>query len=90
MLNNINLSKINFYRTKILNFLQQLTMTTNKSPIDYRNKLVLAPMVRNGTLPMRLLALKYGADIVYTEELIDWKLLKTVRRVNSKILALSI
>lgn len=39
-------------------------------------------MVRVGTLPMRLLALKYGADIVYSEELIDWKLLKTTRRVN--------
>ncbi len=25
-----------------------------------------------GTLPTRLLALDYGADIVYTEELIDW------------------
>ncbi|GJQ66949.1 hypothetical protein Trydic_g7963 [Trypoxylus dichotomus] len=39
-------------------------------------------MVRVGTLPMRLLALDYGADIVYTEELIDWKFLKTVRREN--------
>lgn len=33
--------------------------------LDYRNKLVLAPMVRVNTLPMRLLALEYGADIVY-------------------------
>ncbi|KAG5888294.1 hypothetical protein JTB14_006680 [Gonioctena quinquepunctata] len=39
-------------------------------------------MVRVGTLPMRLLALDYGADIVYSEELIDWKFLKSVRRVN--------
>ncbi|KZC05456.1 tRNA-dihydrouridine(20) synthase [NAD(P)+]-like [Dufourea novaeangliae] len=39
-------------------------------------------MVRIGTLPMRLLALDYGADIVYTEELIDWKLLRSFRRVN--------
>lgn len=50
--------------------------------LDYRNKIILAPMVRVGTLPMRLLALEYGADIVYTEELIDWKLLKTKRREN--------
>lgn len=42
----------------------------------------MAPMVRVGTLPMRLLALEYGADLVYTEEIIDWKLLKTTRRVN--------
>lgn len=39
-------------------------------------------MVRVGTLPMRLLALDYGADIVYSEELIDWKLLRSVRRIN--------
>ena len=29
--------------------------------------MILAPMVRVGTLPTRLLALKYGADIVYAE-----------------------
>ncbi|PSN37845.1 tRNA-dihydrouridine(20) synthase [NAD(P)+]-like protein [Blattella germanica] len=39
-------------------------------------------MVRMGTLPMRLLALDYGADIVYCEELIDWKLLRSERIVN--------
>ena len=52
--------------------------------LTYADKLILAPMVRIGTLPMRLLALEYGADIVYTEELIDWKLLRSVRRVNGK------
>lgn len=50
--------------------------------LDYRNKLILAPMVRVGTLPMRLLALEMGADIVYTEELIDLKLIKSIRRPN--------
>ncbi|KAK9510255.1 hypothetical protein O3M35_005078 [Rhynocoris fuscipes] len=48
----------------------------------YDNKIILAPMVRIGTLPMRLLALRYGADLVYTEELIDWKLLRSERRQN--------
>jgi tRNA-dihydrouridine synthase 2 len=52
--------------------------------LNYANKLILAPMVRTGTLPMRLLALDYGADIVYCEELIDWKLLRSVRRENGK------
>ena len=33
----------------------------------FRNATALAPMVRVGTLPMRLLALDYGADIVYCE-----------------------
>ncbi|XP_051174599.1 tRNA-dihydrouridine(20) synthase [NAD(P)+]-like [Leptopilina boulardi] len=50
--------------------------------LNYENKIILAPMVRIGTLPMRLLALEYGADIVYTEELIDWKLIRSVRREN--------
>lgn len=52
--------------------------------LNYENKLILAPMVRIGTLPMRLLALEYGADIVYTEELIDWKLIRSVRQENGK------
>lgn len=50
--------------------------------LTFDNKIILAPMVRVGTLPMRLLALEYGADIVYTEELIDWKFLKSTRRLN--------
>lgn len=50
--------------------------------LNYENKIVLAPMVRVGTLPVRLLALRYGADIVYSEEIIDWKLLKCYREVN--------
>lgn len=48
----------------------------------YQGKKILAPMVRVGTLPMRLLALKYGADIVYAEEIIDFKILKTTRFEN--------
>lgn len=35
--------------------------------LSYAEKLILAPMVRIGTLPTRLLALDYGADIVYSE-----------------------
>jgi len=56
--------------------------------LDYRNKLILAPMVRVGTLPMRLLALEMGADIVYTEELVDLKLIKSIRRHNRKWIAI--
>ena len=48
----------------------------------YKNKLILAPMVRLGILPMRLMALKYGADLVFTPELIDKKLIKTSRIQN--------
>lgn len=42
-------------------------MTVNTTSLAFRNKAILAPMVRVGTLPMRLLALDYGADIVYCE-----------------------
>lgn len=52
--------------------------------LSYSGKTILAPMVRVGTLPMRLLALEFGADIVYSEELIDWKLLRSFRRVNGE------
>jgi len=36
-----------------------------KNGVDYRGKVVLAPMVRSGELPSRLMALKYGADLVW-------------------------
>lgn len=51
----------------------------------YKSKNILAPMVRVGTLPMRILSLKYGADLVYTEELIDWKFLKSIRVENKTL-----
>lgn len=36
-----------------------------KNGVDYRGKIVLAPMVRSGELPSRMMALKYGADLVW-------------------------
>ncbi|XP_048211240.1 tRNA-dihydrouridine(20) synthase [NAD(P)+]-like isoform X2 [Perognathus longimembris pacificus] len=57
-------------------------MIVNNISLCYHNKIILAPMVRVGTLPMRLLALDYGADIVYCEELIDLKMLQCKRVVN--------
>ncbi|KAK4261445.1 hypothetical protein QN277_004440 [Acacia crassicarpa] len=53
--------------------------------MEYENKLVLAPMVRVGTLPLRLLAAQYGADITYGEEIIDHKLVKCERQFNDLI-----
>lgn len=35
-----------------------------------------------GTLPFRLLAAEYGADITYGEEIIDHKMVKCERRLN--------
>nr|XP_036580565.1 tRNA dihydrouridine synthase [Colletotrichum truncatum]KAF6788560.1 tRNA dihydrouridine synthase [Colletotrichum truncatum] len=50
--------------------------------VDYRGKIVLAPMVRSGELPSRLLALHYGADLVWGPETVDKAMIGTTRRVN--------
>ncbi|ROW11364.1 hypothetical protein VMCG_01068 [Cytospora schulzeri] len=50
--------------------------------VDYRGKLVLAPMVRSGELPSRLLALHYGADLVWGPETVDRSMIGTTRRFN--------
>ena len=44
---------------------------------------ILAPMVRASTTPLRTLALKYGADAVYTEELMDRSVITSCREVLS-------
>ncbi|XP_013884938.1 tRNA-dihydrouridine(20) synthase [NAD(P)+]-like [Austrofundulus limnaeus] len=53
--------------------------------LSFKNITALAPMVRVGTLPMRLLALDYGADVVYCEELIDIKMAQC-QRVENEVL----
>ncbi|KAI9784097.1 MAG: hypothetical protein M1839_002601 [Geoglossum umbratile] len=52
--------------------------------VDFRNKVVLAPMVRSGELPMRLLALTYGADLVWGPETVDQSMIGTTRRLNPR------
>ncbi|GKZ84526.1 hypothetical protein AnigIFM56816_009859 [Aspergillus niger] len=52
--------------------------------VDYRGKVVLAPMVRSGELPSRLIALKYGADLVWGPETIDRAMAGAIRRVNPR------
>ncbi|RKF57213.1 tRNA-dihydrouridine synthase [Erysiphe neolycopersici] len=54
-----------------------------KNGVDYRGKIVLAPMVRSGELPSRLLALHYGADLVWGPETVDRSLIGTTRKVNN-------
>lgn len=53
-----------------------------KNGVDYRHKIVLAPMVRSGELPSRLLALKYGADLVWGPETVDKSMIGTTKRFN--------
>lgn len=52
--------------------------------VDYRGKIVLAPMVRSGELPSRLLALHYGADLVWGPETIDQAMIGTTERTNPR------
>lgn len=42
--------------------------------VNYVGKLCLAPMVRSGELPNRIMSLKYGADLVWSPEIVDRKL----------------
>jgi tRNA-dihydrouridine synthase 2 len=51
----------------------------------YSGKECLAPMVRAGTLPFRLLALEYGADTVWGEEVVDRRMSSTTRIVNERL-----
>lgn len=51
----------------------------------YTGKLCLAPMVRSGELPMRLMAIQYGADLVWSPEIIDRKIRLCTRVENSKL-----
>lgn len=53
--------------------------------INYRGKLVLAPMVRSGELPTRLLSLIYGADLVWTPEIVDKKIITCDKSFNQKL-----
>ena len=49
------------------------------------NKMCLAPMVRMNTQPFRELCLQNNADFVFTEEIIDRKLIWCQRVVNEEL-----
>jgi len=56
-----------------------------KKKLDFENKVILAPMVRIGSFPMRYMSLKYGADYVCTCEIVDKRLIKSTRIINKKL-----
>ncbi|KAM9967495.1 hypothetical protein ACTFIW_001579 [Dictyostelium discoideum] len=66
-------------------WIESYKKSKNGVVMDYYNKKIMAPMVRVGTYPMRILAYNYGCDIAYSEELIDLKLMKSTRVVNEKL-----
>lgn len=47
------------------------TKRPRDEPLDYRNKVILAPMVRVSQLPFRLYCLDAGADLVFGPEIVD-------------------
>ncbi|KAB5592040.1 TRNA-dihydrouridine synthase [Ceratobasidium theobromae] len=53
-------------------------------PVDYSNGVVLAPMVRSGSLPTRLLSLKYGASLVWSPEIVDKAIIGCQRIVDER------
>lgn len=60
-------------------------MTSNRRPGLWRDKSILAPMVRVGTLPLRLLALKHGAGLVYSPEIVDKAIIGSRRVLNGAL-----
>ena len=48
----------------------------------FKDKYILAPMVRVGCLPFRLTCLEYGADLVYAQEVIAQRLLNSTKVAN--------
>lgn len=57
---------------------------SNKRTLPYAQGLHLAPMVRIGTLPVRLLALDYGASLVWGPEIVDKAIIGATRQVDPR------
>lgn len=68
--------------TLVFTNVRSLHVPNMTNRLNYSNKVILAPMVRMNTLPLRLLSLDYGADIVYSEEIVDRRILRCRRVVN--------
>lgn len=59
---------------------------TMKSLSDlYFNKICLAPMVRVSSCSYRVLSLNYGADLVWSEEIVDKRITRSKRVLNEKL-----
>jgi tRNA-dihydrouridine synthase 2 len=52
--------------------------------VPFSHGLFLAPMVRIGSLPTRLLSLRYGADLVWSPEIVDRAIMGSDRVVDSR------
>jgi tRNA-dihydrouridine synthase 2 len=80
--------QLSFFKTMLRPLANIMSSATKKVPIpkngvDYRGKVVLAPMVRSGEISSRLLALHYGADLVWGPETVDKSMIGTTRQFNA-------
>ena len=86
MTGSASFSPMNTQSTSIDPLLKDSKSTSDLTTLGKRSpKYALAPMVRIGSLPMRLLSLSYGADEVYSPELVDKSLMTCKRIINSKL-----
>ncbi|GAA5976624.1 hypothetical protein JCM10908_005573 [Rhodotorula pacifica] len=60
------------------------TKTPRKRTLPYQQGMHLAPMVRIGTLPLRLIALEYGAELVWGPEIVDKAIIGAERKVDPR------
>ncbi|CAH7666669.1 hypothetical protein BY996DRAFT_4581195 [Phakopsora pachyrhizi] len=67
--------------TNVLDESYRSTSSGKKTDL-YKPGAYLAPMVRIGTLPTRLLALEYGADLVWGPEIVDRAIIGATRVVD--------
>ncbi|GAA5946594.1 hypothetical protein JCM3765_000312 [Sporobolomyces pararoseus] len=64
--------------------LSSTTPTPQVYELPYSTGMHLAPMVRIGTLPFRLLSLEFGAQIVWGPEIVDKAIIGSTRTVNPR------
>ena len=62
--------------TEISQFMHERSLTL------YENCIILGPMVRINSLPLRLMCLEYGVHTVFSEEIIDKRIVKCSRKEN--------
>lgn len=53
--------------------------------VNFVGKLCLAPMVRLGELPTRIMSLAHGCDLVWSPEIVDKKIILTTRVANPSL-----
>ncbi|KAJ1546123.1 Smm1p [Saccharomyces cerevisiae] len=71
--------------TLLITSLEEKMKTVLKNFCYFIHPSHLAPMVRAGELPTRLMALAHGADLVWSPEIIDKKLIQCVRKENTAL-----